>query len=246
MATSGTTTFSVTRNDIITSALRVIGVLELGAQPDAATIENASLVFNMLIKDWMTDGIKFWTTPEIILPLINGQTVYKIGSDSSNDLVTDRPLRLLNAFLRNNSVSPAIDIPMTIISEQEYDLLGSKYSTGTTNSVFLKPYTTYSELKVFLTPDSNTATNYALHLTIQRPIQDVTAANQTLDFPQEWYQALRWGLASELAPEYGLDQKAALITQRAEQYKQRLAAWDVENTSTFFQPDARSMNTKFR
>jgi hypothetical protein len=137
-------------------------------------------------------------------------------------------------------------MPMTIISQKEYNDLGSKFSTGTTNSIYYMPYNTYGTVSVFLTPDTTTQTNYQLHMTVQRPIQDITQANQTFDFPSEWYQSLRWGLASELAPEYGLDQKAALIAQRAEQYKQRLMAWDVENTSTFFQPDIRSTNIKFR
>ena len=136
MATSGTTTFSVTRNDIITSALRVLGVIEIGSQPDAATIENASLVLNMMMKDWQTDGIKLWTITEYTLPLIQNKTTYNIGSDSSNDLVKDKPLRLIQSFLRNNSVTPAVDIPMTIISQQEHNILGSKYSTGMTNSVY--------------------------------------------------------------------------------------------------------------
>ena len=246
MATSGTTTFSVTRNDIITSALRVLGVIEIGAQPDAATIENASLVLNMMMKDWQTDGIKLWTITELILPLEEGQLSYNIGPDSSNDLVTDKPLRLIQSFLRNTGVTPPTDMPMTIISQKEYNDLGSKQSTGTTNSIYYWPYLTYGTVTLFLDPDQNTEDNYQLHLTVQRPIQDITQANQTFDFPSEWYQSLRWGLASELAPEYGLDQKAALITQRAEQYKQRLMAWDVENTSTFFQPDIRSTNVKFR
>ena len=54
MTTSGTTTFSVTRNDIINASLRLLGVLEEGSIANATAIENASLVLNMLIKDWMT------------------------------------------------------------------------------------------------------------------------------------------------------------------------------------------------
>ena len=247
MTTSGTTTYSVTRNDIISASLRLLGVLEEGVVPNATAIENASMVLNLLIKDWMTDGIKLWTTPELTLPLVQGQTVYTIGPDNTNDLVTDRPLRLIYAFLRNNQVSPPIDIPMTIISEQEYNLLGSKYSTGMTNTVFFKPYVNYGQFKIFLDPDSNTSTNYELHLNVQRAIQDITSANQTFDFPQEWYQSLRWGLAAELAADYGLtDNKINGIILRSEQYKQRLMAWDVENASTFFKPDPRSYNPKFR
>lgn len=247
MATSGTTTFSVTRNDVIESSLRLLGVLEEGAQPTANAIENASMVLNMMLKDWMTDGIKFWTVKELTLPLVTNQTAYTIGPSSSYDLNNDKPLRIIQAFLRNMSVSPPVDLPMTILSEQEYNILGSKFSTGTINSVFYKPWVDYGTVKVFLTPNSDTVSDYDLHLTYQRPIQDITAANQTFDFPSEWYQSLRWGLASELAADYGLPlDRLAGVIQRAEQYKQRLMAWDVENTSTFFQPDMRAQVTRFK
>jgi len=84
-------------------------------------------------------------------------------------------------------------------------------------------------------------------MTVQRPIEDITSANQTFDFPSEWYQCLRWGLASELAADYGLPMdKLAGVIQRAENYKQRLMAWDVEYASTFFQPDIRAQVQRFR
>ena len=247
MATSGTTSFSVTRNDIISASLRLLGVLEEGATPNPTAIENASLVLNMMIKDWMTDGIKLWTTTEIVLPLVAGQTSYSIGSDNTNDLVTHKPLRLIQAFLRNLSVDPFIDMPMTLISEQEYNILGSKFSEGAVNSVHYKPYVNHGIAKVFLTPNTSTAQNYELHLNVQRPIEDISGANQTFDFPSEWYQSLRWGLASELASEYGLTtERIAAIISRANSYKDRLAAWDTEYNSTFFQPDVRMNQHAYR
>jgi len=331
MATSGTTTFSVTRNDIIQSSLRLLGVLEEGTQPTANAIENASMVLNMMLKDWMTDGIKLWTVTELTIPLESNQTSYTIGPAATNDLVTNKPLRLIQSFLRNVSnttnqvaqvsllsggsgytvqptnpvactggsgsgatfnlsytgtavtkallansggsnyavgdvltmsggtfVTPAtvtvdsllntyIDLPMSILSEQEYNILGSKYNTGTVNSVFYKPSVLNGTVKVFLTPNASTSTTYELHMTVQRPIEDITTANQTFDFPSEWYQCLRWGLASELAADYGLPlDKLGGVIQRAEQYKQRLMAWDVEYASTFFQPDIRAQVQRFR
>ena len=247
MTTSGTTTFSVTRNDIIFASLRLLGVLEEGSVPNATAVENASLVLNMLIKDWMTDGIKLWTVNEINLPLVDGKNTYTLGPDSSYDFTEFRPLRLIQGILRNISVSPPVDMPMTIISEQEYNILGSKRSEGNVNTLMYKPYVSHGVLKVFLMPNQNVAEDYELQLNVQRPIEDITSSNQTFDFPQEWYQALRWGLAAELAADYGLDlNRATLVIQRAEQYKQRLMAWDIENASTFFQPDPRFNNPKFR
>lgn len=247
MATSGTTSFSVTRNDIISASLRLLGVLEEGATPSPTAIENASLVLNMMIKDWMTDGIKLWTTTEITLPLVANKTSYTLGPAVGNDLVTNKPLRLIQAFLRNTSVSPYIDMPMTLISEQEYNILGSKFSEGAVNSVYYKPYVVNGIVKVFLTPNSSTATTYELHLNVQRPIEDITGANQTFDFPSEWYQSLRWGLAAELASEYGLTtERISAIISRSNSYKDRLAAWDTEYNSTFFQPDVRMNQHAYR
>ena len=336
MATSGTTTFSITRNDLISAALRGLGVLEESAQPSAPMIENASLVLNMMLKDWMTDGIKMWTVEEYIIPVKTNQADYTIGPSPIYDLNKDKPLRVIQAFLRNltsptNAVgrvsildggtnysaipqSPAstsggagsgasfnltfggnvslgtgyvdsislqasgggyaigdvltvlggtydtpatvlvetlsnnyTDQPLTIISQQEYNFLGSKFSTGTSNSIQYWPYVDYGVLKVFLTPDDNTADNYEIHLTVQRPIQDITKANQTFDFPSEWYQALRWGLASELILDYGIpDNKAVLITQKAQIYKERLAAWDTEYAPTLFKPDMRMAAPRFK
>jgi hypothetical protein len=140
-----------------------------------------------------------------------------------------------------------IDLPMSILSQQEYNILGSKFNTGTINSVYYWPYATYGELKVFLTPNSSTSSTYELHITVQRPIEDITTANQTFDFPSEWFQCLRWGLASEIAADYGLPlDKLGGIIARAESYKQRLMAWDTEYASTFFQPDIRAQVLRFR
>ena len=331
MATSGTTTFSVTRNEVIAASLRLLGVLEEGATPTAQAIENSSLVLNMMLKDWMTDGIKLWTVTELTIPLKANQTTYTIGPSSVYDLNTNKPLRLIQSFLRNVSnvtdqvakvsllsggsgytvqptnpvdctggtgtgaqfnltysgttvtsallsnnggsdysvgdvltmtggtfTTPAtvvvesllntfIDLPMSILSQQEYNILGSKFNTGTVNSVYYWPYATYGELKVFLTPNSSTSTTYELHITVQRPIEDITTANQTFDFPSEWFQCLRWGLASEIAADYGLPlDKLGGVIARAEQYKQRLMAWDTEYASTFFQPDIRAQVLRFR
>ena len=139
MAVSGTTTFTVTRDQVIEAAMRGLSVLEEGATPSATSIQNASFAINLIIKNWQKDGIKLWTISDIVIPLTSGVTTYTIGPVGTGAMITsDKPLKLVQSFLRNTSVSPVIDIPMQKISRQEYNMLGSKFSTGTTNSVFLR------------------------------------------------------------------------------------------------------------
>jgi hypothetical protein len=233
-----TTIYTVTRDQIITSALRKLGVIELGDTADADTLANASLVLNLMIKMWATDGLKIWTIDELTLPLVASKTSYTIGPAS--DLVADKPLKLIQAWLRNISVTPNIDTPMQLLSKQEYNILGSKASTGTSNSVYLDPRVNTSTLYVYLTPEAFTATTYQMHLVVQRMMSDITTGSATPDFPMEWMQALVWNLADQLAIEYSVpNNHRQEIMMKAEGYRLQMSGWDVESSSTFFTPDLR-------
>ena len=103
-------TYTVTRDQIITLALRKLGVLEIGSTPDPDTIDNAAMSLNLLIKQMSTDGLKLWKISELIISLVSGQTSYTLGGstsvlmyDSLNPTVaiTDRPLKVIQGFYRN-------------------------------------------------------------------------------------------------------------------------------------------------
>lgn len=234
-----TTSYSISRDTIIQTALRKLGVLELGTTPDSDTVTNAATSLNVMIKAWQSMGIKLWTVTEYTLPLVASQTSYNIGP-SGADLTADKPLKVVQAWARNMSITPHIDTPLQLLSKQEYNILGSKSSTGMINSVFYDPRTTYGTLYTYLTPDSNTATNYQVHLVVQRPLNDITLSTDIPDFPNEWMQALIWGLADELAIEYGVPlNHRQEISAKALKYRTDMEDWDVETSSTFFVPDVR-------
>lgn len=332
MATSGTTTFTVTRDQIIEAALRSLAVLEEGATPGPNALENASFSLNLILKKWQSEGIKLWTIKEYTLPLVPNQTSYTIGPSVAYDYNASKPLRLIQCYLRNLSnntqsvgkisllsggsysvqptnavsstyagagtgatfnltftgstvtsvmlansggsgysvgdvltmqggtfaspctvtvdslISVFTDMPMTIISQQEYNILGSKQSQGNVNTVYYKPWRDYGEISVFLTPNTFTAQNYNLHMFVQTPIEDITSANQNFDFPSEWFLALKWGLVAELASDYEKTiADKQYYEQKADMLKQELMDWDIEWASTFFQPDVRAgFNRSFR
>jgi hypothetical protein len=241
-------TFTVTRDQIIQLALRKLAVLELGDTPDPATVSNASLALNLLLKQMSTEGLKLWKIQEVIVPLTSGQTSYTLGGTGGDDmympdgttLITDKPLKLIQAFYRNSS-TPPVDVPIMLISRQEYNILGSKQSQGVSNSVYYDVRRDNGILNVFLTPDDYTATNNELHLVFQFPINDLSRAQDIPDFPNEWMNTLVWNLADQLAIEYAVPANHRQeIAIRASTYKEQLTSWDVESYSTFFQPDYRN------
>jgi len=248
MSTSGVTNLVVTRDQIINAALQDLSVLEEGATPSATAVSKASFALNLIIKSWQAVGIKLWTIDNLTIPLVASQTLYTIGTDSSNSIISDRPLKVVQGFLRNVSVTPNVDIPMQALSRQEYNMLGSKTSPGLINSYFYNPKATYGELNVYLTPDSSTATNYDLIIVVQRPLMTMVTATDNFDFPSEWFLALKWALMAELSSTYDKTlQERAYIDAKAKFFKDEVEDWDVENASVYFVPDIRmGMNKGFR
>ena len=245
------TSFTVTRDQVINQALRKLGVIDLGSNADAETIANCSLVLNLMIKQMATDGLKLWKVQELVMPVVANQTTYILGGSNSTPMydsfdtsfttpIVDKPLKLLQAWYRDNTVTPPNDIPLQLFSKQEYNILGSKGSTGVANSIFYDYKTNYGNLYLYLTPDTYTATNLNIHMVMQMPMQDINTAQSIPDFPNEWMNCLVWNLADQLALEYSVPvQNRQEIAQRAALYKEQLNDWDVDAYSTFFQPDLR-------
>ena len=242
--------YSINRDQIISLALRKLGTLEVGSTPDAETIANANMSLNLLVKQLNTDGLKLWKTSELIIPLFANQTSYTLGGADCDLMydtlaptvaITDRPLKVIQGFYRNVTSTPVIDTPVMIVSKQEYNVLGSKFSTGTANTIFYDSKKTNGILYVYLTPDTNSQTNLQLHIVAQMPLNDMTLATDIPDFPNEWMNCLVWNLADQLALEYGVPMNARQeIATRAAAYRVQLDDWNVEASSTFFQPDFRS------
>ena len=76
MTTSGTVSFSVTRDNLIEAALKHISALGDGETPSATQVTEASLLLNMLVKSKMADGMPLWALKTgYILPFTGSSSV---------------------------------------------------------------------------------------------------------------------------------------------------------------------------
>lgn len=230
MATSGVTTFTVTRDDIINASLRVLGVIGVGETPSTEEVTNASQALNILIKAIQVEGVPLWTYKEIVLPLVASQSVYTIGP--TGNLVTPRPLRIIDGFIRDNTTGA--DTTLQQISREEYDQYGQKTTSGVPNSFYYDPQLTNGIVSLYNVPTDATR---SIHFHIQRPIEDMVSSTDNFDFPQEWFQVLKYGLATEMGVEYNVgQQKQALVEQKYQYYLDKMMGWSQEEASTFFSP----------
>lgn len=82
MTTSGTNTFSLSRDDIITSAALEVGDIALGDPLDDDPLAQYNLRLNSWVKSLMADGAKLWAMQLATLFLQPGVGQYALGGDA--------------------------------------------------------------------------------------------------------------------------------------------------------------------
>lgn len=84
MSTSGTDTFSITRDDIIIAAALETGDVALGDTLNDDTLNQYNLRLNTWVKSLMASGAKLWAMQLATLFLVPGQAQYTLGVDGTH------------------------------------------------------------------------------------------------------------------------------------------------------------------
>jgi hypothetical protein len=119
MATSGTSTFSRNRDQLISAALRKINAFESGETPDSAAVTEASDALNVMVKHWQGSGIHIWRTEEAILFPQLGQSRYVLGA---TDHATE-------SHVETALTSAAVDGALTVVLDSVTGV-ASTYNIG--------------------------------------------------------------------------------------------------------------------
>lgn len=143
----------------------------------------------------------------------------------------NRPLRVIDA---QRTSAEDVDTPIITVSHEEYQRLPNKTDTGKTNELYYQPLRDTGIVNLW--PEPETAAD-RIRMTALLPIEDMDSNPNNPDFPQEWLDALVWGLAARLAPSYGVPrQRYQEIKAEAESLYSGILMWDQEPESVYFQP----------
>lgn len=226
MATSGSTNWTVTRNDVIKAALRQINAIATGETPSADEISEASEALNFMVKGWQSEGIGLWLVDTGTITLVADQQSYTMGSGGDVSIV--RPLEIIEARFYN--ATSENETPMFAISWDEYMSYPDKATTGTPTNYHYKPNLSLGVFYIW--PVWDDTTSDTIKFSFKTEVEDFDAVADNPDFPKEWFRALKYNLAVELSPEYGKEPTPNLIRLAAES-KFNASAYDRENTSVF-------------
>lgn len=188
----------------------------------------------------LTDASTEWTAIERVI----SSTILAIppisGAASDNGVVVayplkqPRPLRILHARRKDGPDSE--DIQVDIESQEMYRDQPLKTTNGTPVFVAYKPTLTSGRLEVWQPPSS---VQMYLELTVERPFEDLDAASDNPDFPQEWYDPLVWLLADRIETEYRvLDGKRLdKLTEKAQSMWNWVNDFDDDTGSIYITPE---------
>lgn len=230
MATSGTYSFTMTRDDIIGAALRLCGAFGQGDTIPAGDITNCAQALNILAKELALNGLPLWCVQDIPFPTVAGQAAYNLSAISGITL----PLRILDAYIRDSAGN---DTSLQITSRYDYDTLGQKAQQSVANQLWYDPQLGQGIVTLYDVPADNT---YTIHVIIQRQIMDFNLATDNPDFPQEAFRLLKWCLADEIALDYQTPSDIRKeINGRAIGYREKFFDSQQEQTSVYFTPSER-------
>jgi hypothetical protein len=237
VATSGSYDHTATAQEIITAALRILSVVDSDTTPTTTQLNDGMAALNLLVKQWMHNpnyamtGLQSWHQTEQTLDTssLTAKQSYTLAP-SGGDQTMQIPVDILAVTRVNSSGGRSL---MTKASLNRFLEWGCRTNTGTPTEWFYQRGLSSGVLWFNVVP-SDTTIDYVL--TYIRPIQDIDALSNHLDFPVEWLRALKFNLAVELALEYGIEISQTLATM-ANNSTAIANYFDSQETTIFFQPD---------
>ena len=171
--------------DFINSALRLIGVLDSGESPSSTEANDAFAALNQLIAGWSGAGVPIYQTSYEIIPL-TGATNYPLAV---------RPVRLKSAHVTASGISQEVAI---VTSERWSRTKDRQLISRWAQELYWDSGYPVSNVYLWPSPTSGVLELYSL-----KPLSTFASLSSAIDLPPGYEHALRFALASALAPEYG-------------------------------------------
>jgi hypothetical protein len=221
----------MTSDAIVNAALRKLAVLGDGGSPSSTQLSNGTQALNVMLKTFQAKGMPLWVISEYLVTLT--ATKSYTFSEGTN---IPAPLKVTQATLVDNLAGTII--PMNQKTHLDYNLLPSTVATGAPIHYWYEPLNQTGVLHIWPTPDDYSIANRQIKLVYQKPFQDVVSGTDNLDFPQFWLEAIIYGLAHRLGPEFGIPlQDRQDYARQAEYFLQEALSFGTEEGSLFLQPD---------
>jgi len=227
MATSGSTDFTLTAQQVIDYALEDCGVLEGASTAASEDADVALRRLNVLLKGMQKNG------PFLFSVQVDGSQTLT-NANGTYSLTSTTPLRLLE--VRYSDANDR-EIPMIPLTRTEYFELPEKTSSGPPTQYWYDADS--QDMNIYVWPVKGTVTTESIEYTYQRKLEDVDSLEDNIDVPEEWLDTIAYKLAQRLLIPFGVKgERAMMINAMAERLWAEAMDYDREPMITFV-PETR-------
>lgn len=189
----------VTATQIITTALDALGVYGVGETLSAADASDGLRRLNAMMGSWAIQTMTMPVVARQVFDITANVGTYTIGSGATFN--APRPSTgLQHASLLLNASSPAVEVPLTLLTEQMYQAISIKSQTSEQpTAVYFDPtFVTSGYGSIILWPIPTTATN-DLVLYYTQALTEFSTLTTEYQIPPGYEEALSYNLAVRLA-----------------------------------------------
>jgi hypothetical protein len=204
---------ATTAGDIITGALRLIGVVAEGESPSPESAADALSAMNQMIESWNTERLSVFATEDQVFSWPAAEISRTLGP--TGDFVGNRPILVDDATYFKDP-STGVSYGIKLINQQQYNGIALKTVRSTYPQVMWVNMT-YPDVEMYIYPIPTRVLKFHIVSVEQLSRPAILATNLT--FPPGYLRAFRYNLACELAPEFGVEpsrqvQRIAMTSKR--------------------------------
>lgn len=201
---------NIIAGDLVRSSMRLAGILATGETPSADEMQDGLATLNDMLEELSLEST--WPAPVAVFNLAPGQSAYSVGivppPGTPADVPVARWVRVLKVQVL--SANQRIDAPM--YSQQDF----ASVSSNPTASPLPTAVTYLADAPLGVLRFWPTPTEVAqVTVTTDRVLDAKMAQTTRLTGPPGYTKVLRYLLAVELAPEYGMEPSATVAAVAA-------------------------------
>jgi hypothetical protein len=188
-----------TASDQIYGALRLIGQLAEGETPSAATAQDALFAMNQMIDSWNTERLAVYSTQDQVFTWPANQRSRTLGP--TGDFVGNRPVLLDDStYFRDPATNVSYGVKQ--VNQQQYNGIAVKTVTSTYPQImWINMEMPDIDMYVYPVPIRDLEWHFISVTKLTQP----ASLSTTLSFPPGYMRAFRYGLACEIAAEFGVE-----------------------------------------
>ena len=194
-------------SDLIRSSMRLIGAIATGETPTADETADGLLVLNDMLENWSTEPLSVWGSRNQTFQLVASQRTYTIGP--AGNWNTTRPQSIDDSYCTFSGV----DFPVKVISQEMYNGINLKSMA----QPIVERLLYVNEFPLGVVTVWPVPTQAApITLTMNRILTFPITATDVLTGPPGFLKAIRYCLAVEFAPEFGVEASPTVLIVAAD------------------------------